>query len=79
MVEKGVLCVGSKTVINLQILILTTVVVAYIYTMKTTFDFNFDLYQAGSMNTHKHRSQEKQSIKKLLLLHANNYNSKKAC
>ena len=46
MVEKGVLCVGSKTVINLQILILTTVVVAYIYTMKTTFDFNFDLYQA---------------------------------
>ena len=34
------------------------------YTMKTTFDFNFDLYQAvkNSMDTHKDRSQ----LKKLL-------------
>ena len=43
-----------------------TVVSDYIInTMKTTFDLNFDLYQAGySMDTLKHGSQEKLSIKK---------------
>ena len=33
----------------------------YINTMKTPFGFNFDAYQLilNSMDTHKHRSQEK--------------------
>ena len=29
----------------------------YINTMKTTFDFNFDLYPSWILDTHKHRSQ----------------------
>ena len=37
-------------------------------TMKTTFDFNFDLYQAFKrMDTHKHGHKEKLSIKKAFL------------
>ena len=38
-------------------------------TMKTTFDLNFDLYQAVKqhISIHKHRSQEKLSIKKASL------------
>ena len=35
-----------------------TVVGDYINTMKTTYDLNFDFYQAvKSMDTHKHKSQ----------------------
>ena len=46
-----------------------TVDVAYINTMKTTFDFNFSLYfkLLNSMDTNKHRRQEKLSIKKAYL------------
>ena len=39
-----------------------TVVGDYINTMKTTFNFNFDLYQAVTQQ--KHRSQDKLLIKK---------------
>ena len=35
-------------------------------TLKMTFKFNFDLNQAvNSIDTHKHKSQEKLSIKKV--------------
>ena len=44
-----------------------TVVGVYINKMKTTFDFNLDLYQAFKQHeTQKHRNKEKLSIKKLL-------------
>ena len=38
----------------------------YINTMKTTFDFNFDLYQVVKkhVETHKHRNKENMSVKK---------------
>ncbi len=37
----------------------------YINIIKTTFDFNFDLYPAlNSIDTQKHGSKEKLSIKK---------------
>ena len=39
-----------------------TVVVAYINTMKTTFDFHFDIYQAVMQHTNKHGNKEKLSI-----------------
>ena len=39
-----------------------TVVVAYINTMKTTFDLHFDIYQAVKQHTNKHGSNEKLSI-----------------
>ena len=41
----------------------------YINTMKTTFDFIFDLYQAFKQHaeTHKHGNKEKLSIKKASL------------
>ena len=39
----------------------------YINKMKTTFDFNLDLYQAFKQHeTQKHTNKEKLSIKKLL-------------
>ena len=39
----------------------------YINKMKTTFDFNLDLYHAFKQHeTQKHRKKEKLSIKKLL-------------
>ena len=41
----------------------TTVVVAYINTMKTTFDFNFDLYQAFKQQ-HINMETKKLFIKK---------------
>ena len=49
---------------KLGIRVKCTVVGDYINTTKMTFDFNFDLYQAVSMDTHKQISQEKLSIKK---------------
>ena len=40
----------------------------YINTMKTTFDFSFDLYKLlSSMDTYKHKIQETLSIKKASL------------
>ena len=42
----------------------------YINTMKTTFDFNFDLYQGilNSMNAQKHRNKKKLSINSFPLI-----------
>jgi len=46
----------------------------YINTMKTTFDFIFDLHQAVKQHgytvhsTHKHRSQEKLNLKSFSLI-----------
>ena len=46
-------------------LMLHTMVDDIVNTMKTTFEFNFDLYQAFKrMDTHKHGHKEKLSIKK---------------
>ena len=53
------------------------VIVAYINTMKTTFDFNFDLYQANKQDTRIHGNKEKLSIKKLLFDYLSTCNSKK--
>ena len=39
-----------------------TVVVAYINTMKTTFDLHFEIYQAVKQHTNKHGNKEKLSI-----------------
>ena len=66
----------------------STIVGDYIKIMKTTFDFNFDLYPAlNSIDTQKHGSKEKLSIKKIFSLTAcklviqeklvNNYNLNK--
>ena len=56
--------------ISINMLYYYTVVGDYINTMKTTFYLNFNLYQAYiSMDTHKHRSQEKLSIKKASLIY----------
>ena len=47
---------------------LSAVVCNYFNIMKTTFGFNFDLYQAlNSMETWKHGNKEKLSIEKALL------------
>ena len=46
-----------------------TVVGNYINTMRTTFDFNFDLYQAFKQHGYtKHGNKENLSIKKLLFV-----------
>ena len=56
----------TSTKLTINILYFYTVEGDYINTMKTTLNFN--LYQAYiSMDTHKHRSQEKLSIKKASL------------
>ena len=44
--------------ISIQTELYTTVVSVYIYTMKTSFDFNFDLYQA--VNQHRYSKTWKQ-------------------
>ena len=63
----------------LLITILPTVVVEYKDTMKTTFDFIFDIKMLCIMETNKHKSQAKLFIKKLLFDYLFNCNSEKAC
>jgi len=57
------------TVKIFRIFMCTAVVVAYINTIKTTFDFNFDLYikELNSIDTIKQRSKEKLLSKKASL------------
>ena len=58
----------TSTKLTINMLYFYTVEGDYINTMKTTFYLNFNLYQVYiSMDTHKHRSQEKLSINKASL------------
>ena len=56
---------GRGWVVSTLLYFYLTVIGDYINTMKTTLEFNFYFYQSVKhTDTHKHRSQEKLSIKK---------------